>query len=353
MINLKSKSKLVLFITLILSIIGLIFLRLYTSKSSSPINSPSPQTPTPPPSLPILSPPSFFINSAYHPLPYQVSPPSNQLSPSPFPSTLPTYQLISNLISDQASAIASNLGFTSPPVNQKPYLSWIREGYLLTINTTKTSISYRQPLPSNLDLSSPDTVKAYVQDLIAKLTLNSLLWTSPQINTSFFSSEKNAENLKPASPQSANVLKIYLTPTLNQYPVTSTATFGLAEVTISQPHQVVSVSLPHATSRITPANSYPLVNSANFSPLLLSQWGKIISLNPNSLSYNPPSNSSPQSASINTTNLAYFIDPTQSTQTIQPIFVFTGTTQLQDLSSTPFTAFMPAIDPNYLLAPSP
>lgn len=322
---LLNRKNLTLIFLLLIVIAILVWLKLRSRPlmpTPFPIPSPSSET-----NLPILSPPTFLAHPSLSPLPPQTQ---IRLPQAPsLPSSLVTYQFISAPISDYSS-IATRLNFTAQPTSLKQYLSWGQGKNSLVINTTSSQLNLITTLPNTVNFSDELSLKSYASQLINQISESSI-WDNPSLTISYYSGSEESLVIT-QNPASATSVKIYATPSIDPYPLYS-FTLNPTQITIDAEVKSVAVSFPLASGHITPQSPYPLININQLTPEFLITNSRIIT----------PTTNPPLSTTITSISLAYFFDPTQTDQVIQPILVLSDGANL--------TAYLPAINPNFLLAP--
>ncbi len=321
----------------------------FLTPRSTPSPSPSPQTPSKPST--ILPQPNL---TTLFSSPSSITSTLNLPNLPQFPTSLPIYTLTS-FPADWHNQLAASLSFTAPPTTYGQLQIWSQNNRSLLINTKTLAVSYTQPLSPTLPNLNRTTIETAIQPLLQKLP-TSQLWDTTSITIDYFSPPTQGnENLISSNATSATIAKINLTPQINNLPLfAANPSIGLLQITLDTNNQTLSLSTQLATANFQPDQTYPLISSSEALNQLNQQKATVVHLQPVGKTYlDKISAYAPQNTQINHISLAYLFDVHQPTQPLQPIYVFSGQTILENGQSAAITLYLPAVNPKYLLSPSP
>lgn len=315
--------------------------QLSLSPSPSPQSSVEPSTILPQPDLttPFSTPSSITSSLNLQNLPQ-------------FPPSLPTY-ILTSLSSDWHSQLAINLSFTNAPKIYDQLQIWSQDNRSLIINTKTLAVSYTEPFPETISNLSRATIETVIKSLFQKLP-TAKLWDTASIKIDYFSpSAQGNEGLTPSNAASATIAKVSLTPQLNNFPIlTLNPSIGLLQITINANNHALSLSTQLAAANFQENQTYPIISPSEALSQLNNQKATVVHLQQIGKTYLDKTKTySPQDTHITNLSLAYLLDVQQPTQALQPIYVFSGNTILENGQSASIILYLPAIDPNYLLAP--
>ena len=332
-------------ILIVIILTGIAF-RLFTPRLSlSP--SPSPQTSAQPST--ILSQPDL---TTLFSTPSSITSNLNLQNLPQFPPSLPTY-ILTSLSSDWHSQLAINLSFTTTPKIYDQLQIWSQDNRSLIINTKTLAVSYTESLPDTISNLDRATIATIIKPLLQKLP-TAKLWETAAIKIDYFSpSAQGNEGLTPSNAASAAIAKVNLTPQFNNLPILAlNPSIGLLQVTLNINNHTLSLSTQLVASNFQEDQAYPIISPLEALNQLNQQKATVVQLQQVGTTYLDKTKTySPQDTQINNLSLAYLFDAQQPTQVLQPIYVFSGTTTMENGQSASITLYLPAIDPKYLLAP--
>lgn len=334
-------------ILIILILIGVVF-RL--------LNSQSPFQPSPPPEAStepttILSQPDLTTPFS---APSSITSNFDPKNLPQFPASLPIYTVAPSSL-DWYNQLAANLAFTASPQTYDQLHIWSQDNRSLIINTKTLTVSYTQPLPETISDLSRTNIESVIKPLLQKFTAANI-WNTASLQIDHFSSPSQGnEGLIPSTSTSAPIAKVNLTPQLNNLPIlTLNPYIGLLQITLNTSNHSLDLFTQLAAANFQEDQVYPLISTQEALTQLNQQQATVVQLQQTGKTYLDKTRAySPQDTRITNLYLAYLFDTQHPTQPLQPIYVFSGTTTLENGQSATITLYLPAIDPNYLLAPSP
>lgn len=306
--------------------------------------------PLPPLSQPIINPFNLDLKN--------VSTNRIDLSPSlvfpSIPSSLPIYQaqLLDTNLNQIAQVLAQNFNLQSHPTLSNLWIS-SDNSQTLTLSPRYQSLIYlvNQNLTPQLYQGTPpelNTAIATAKDFITSILNWENLSPQPDSVTYFNTTSFIAT---PSDADSANLIQIPFIQTLSDYPLYTTNQIQPQfSITLGRGNIIARLELtPQLITQTSPLQSYPLINPTEAKTQILAGKGSLIS----AISQEPADTPLSQlpSLTLNSVTLEYRFDPYQNLAL--PYLRFTGQTNPSSQNRTSIILLLPAIQSNYLLAPSP
>jgi hypothetical protein len=257
---------------------------------------------------------------------------------------------------DQALDLAISLGFPNPTIQNSVVYSEEGKKFVL-INAATGTLSLKQPLPEYLKSLDQAAIENHAQLLIKQVLGENQIWQNPIINTAYFQMG-SAYDVKPATLETADSASVNLFPTIDNKRVIGKGLYPLGErgivyVKFSLPDELLSLSVSSLGINFSKTGTYPLKSIEQVNQEIHNKKTLVTTIYPEGgtqYDYEYGEVLIPTTAKFTDIEQVYFYDPSPDA-ILQPVYLFTGKTNLQDGRPAIIKAVLPAINPQLLEQP--
>src|SRR3989344_1334997 len=257
---------------------------------------------------------------------------------------------------EQMSAIAQEFGLTQGSFQGKLFIAQEENKYF-AVNPDNGIIFLTQPLPDYLLNLNQEALENYALSLVKPTLLEEQIWENPQVTTVYFKGE-GAHDALPGTRENATIAEVNIFPTIDGIRIVGKNLKPLGDnapvnVKYMKQEQVVTLRTSAISVNFAESGTYPLNSLDKISQQLSQNQAVITSVIPEGRTAKDIGYGEilqPGSVEYTDIKLVYYYDPNPNAL-MQPMYLLTGPTFLEDGSSATVKAILPGIDPQYLKTP--